>query len=528
MTTSTVQQFYIGLLADPEASSELQGRVFAYASKRKIIPVLVALANHPHLDPVLDEALGEFPDAAVKAAWARRFDRSAEVLETLARKDNRASVLEGVAMVETLSADAYMRIAKRRHIKAHWALLQNPAVPVDVKEVAAAQVGEKYTGDGYRASQRLEQAFESQPELLPALASKTSSFAVIQVAAGSEELPAETQERIAEVFDEQCAEIRKSASSGSVNYSYQVMSELDKVVDAAAVVVANESFAQGHVDRVIKAVNASMHNTQRPSSRVFANAVAGRGKQTGPSTPKVSLGAARKASTRAELLGFAKQVSVHKNTSLAMAVLLNPLVDAEIASLAAGALNWTVGPRVLLAKLRDRPVAVAIMVENPALLTDETLAKMEDPRGVLQDVTLQLVRKGRRIPMSVSQSRFVTPSTAIHMPVDTFASADLPLATRKAAADAVMRTLATSDERWEIFESVGESYQGSLAELLSACGMLDGSLDEEPVQVPAELEPQVVSKSSVAAASSPRKVSVSAPVALPAPEVGASEQMFLL
>lgn len=489
MSTS-VQNFYLGLLADPHATPELQKKIFLYASRRKHLRLLATLAGHPNLDDEVDVLLGEFPDASVKAAWVRRPGRDKAILEELALRDTRASVLEGVAMVHDLSTAAYLKIVKRKQRKALWAVISNLTAPLEAKEAAASALGACYntTTVGYREAELLKTMFGDMPELLPALIKEATHPTVLTLAVSSEEISSEKFDEIIKMIADMMLLWTKEVGTAALRY-YDHRQRA--YIDAAETLIKNAAVSLEQLEPLVNAAAAydrcfaAGHSPTQNILGAVSNRKANGAVPLG--STRTALRVARVATNREDLLQYATTAAHTKDRYLASAVAINPMTDGEIMSVVALYLGYYAIERTLLARLRDHEVMVALLAAVPRYISDTWLLKAEHPEKLLTDITLKLAQNGSYLPPSVLHSRFMTPATAVHLPVSTLGNPELPTSTRQAASAALMHALGNRPERWEIFESVGEAFDGSLMELLNACGMLDVSF-EEPEALPEDVE----------------------------------------
>lgn len=488
--STVIEQLYQGLLADPAAAPSLQRRVFIFAKQRKAMTLLTTLAAHPALVPDLDRELSKFNDARVKGAWALRPNRTSEELENVARTDSRASVIVELAGRQDLSDEAYRQMARRGHQKVDWVLLGNPRVSLEVRQDVARRLGRTLTSDSYRTRGKASAALDDQPELHDAFASEASNPLVFSVVAGTPGLTVETQVRIAEAIvatasrahanhlaQEAAAAAAKKAGQRHFYPSYgREYNDLHVLADVLEKLTSNPDYAleTATILRGLEGLHCGHYQFDPKVALVLSRSPSGSGGSGGHNP----LTEARTSSSREVLLKHAQDARTRQDAALATAVASNPASDVEVVAVVASIVPTQAYERILRTRRGETDVIVALLSRvHLYYLNDDMLVSTGEPERVLQELARLFAKEDRPFPRNMLSSRFVTPRLAENLPVSTLSLSDAPVQVRQATTAAIEAAFGGSVQHWEIFETLGDSFSGTLRELLDGVIAIAGDVD---------------------------------------------------
>lgn len=193
---SSAQNVYMNLLSASPVSVTVQQRVHDYAVRIASVGLLTRLAMLPELDPGVEAQLGESEHLDVLLAWSSRPGRSNDELVQRLLRAKRATLLAALACREGLEADVYRSLAGSRYVTVRWTVLQNLAVPDDIRREVATGLAAEFTKQGYSAAEMLRNTLREDLALWETFLRNQSNTTVLSTAAGLPELPPALQSLI--------------------------------------------------------------------------------------------------------------------------------------------------------------------------------------------------------------------------------------------------------------------------------------------------------------------------------------------
>jgi hypothetical protein len=464
MPQDTISMFYLRLLHDPELDSGIQRRVLAYGQTQRNVKLLTELAQHPSLDRSIEATLGTLPHGPVLAAWVARPGRSREDVKVLVTKEKRIGVLEALAGLDSLDDDHYQLLADKPNPKVAAVLVVNPAVPLDVKKQAAATWGKLNTTRGWQARRRALEAFTALPELHDAVASQSRQLDVFELVAASELSPA-TMQHVVTVLGDVLGGQNDGGFRQAPGAALRIIGQL------------GSSPWLGDAERGQLLSVVARYEQDSASSWEVAGC--------DTATRALTLGSTRTRGKRgANLIRDARE-SNDCDVLDKLAATATTSSDQALALALAGNRHSTTGqvdivldllPRnsrgLLDLRREDTDVFATLAARVPWAVDDRLLGRCSDPTGTLVAVARKVRETGGRMPANLLQSRFLTPSVLLELPLEQLVSPDLPTEVSRLAAGELERRFGDDDVRWSVFESLGRDFTGSISELLDTCGLV--------------------------------------------------------
>lgn len=136
-------------LSQEAITTEMQQRIHQYASKTHDHHLMAVLAHYPWLAKDVDDKLRESEDLTVLVAWATRPGRDSEELSGRLLGDKRVSALLPLAALPNLGAEVYQTIARVDSVKLAEVLAGNTSVPLDIRAAKVRQLVSKSPRGAY-------------------------------------------------------------------------------------------------------------------------------------------------------------------------------------------------------------------------------------------------------------------------------------------------------------------------------------------------------------------------------------------
>lgn len=474
---------YEMMLDDPNPPELIQQRVYRRAQALGGRRLLTRLASHPGLADGLAAQLAESTDANVVRAWVEHPSRTTEEVSALLASEKRVSVLNAVAKFVTLDDDAYRAIVRHANHTVASTLLQNGAIPLDVRIEAAKAVfaysqTRKFKGFYQRSKfdGPLLTTLAAYPEVGAHLGVPKRPFDAFYVIACPDISP-ETYEQLASALFTACEQTARTFRAGDM-HGYEMKSAL----------ISN-------VTRSLQEAGASLHATQQHRARAVQLArtleskLRGQGPYGIPSLDKIAkqstaatwpsevyrstaARAAVKAADTTETLRAAFDIIGADETAIRLA-LAHPLLEPEMVGQLAGVkLTWGIARQAAAARVRDLDVLAAICATFPSVFEDRLIVKTGDPTTALVRIMHWTVKFDQDPNPDLYKSRFFSQKLLAHVPARSLLDVGLPGPVRHMVSRLLIDELGDSDEGWVELEGLAAEFRGTIGELLETVHLL--------------------------------------------------------
>ena len=159
-----VSDIFESILNYQSIELDLQKRIFEYSSKNNL-PLLVKLARHKDLSNEIDSLIRKVDSAEVLAAWASRSDRTLEEIKKLISEEKRGTVLEKLAANTEIGLEAIKQLSKVNSQNVMFKLLENSITPLEVKKEVVSNLAGVFKKNCYESKRRFIDILKKNPEL---------------------------------------------------------------------------------------------------------------------------------------------------------------------------------------------------------------------------------------------------------------------------------------------------------------------------------------------------------------------------
>jgi hypothetical protein len=132
----SLEQLYTNMLKytdHEEISVQMQEHIYDYALKHKDHAIMAKLAHYPNLSKSLDDLIGANNTLEILTAWLTRQGRTPAEQMSRLEKENRVTTLLVLAKQHNLPREAYMLVAKHQTPTLDETLAGNYSVPLDIR-----------------------------------------------------------------------------------------------------------------------------------------------------------------------------------------------------------------------------------------------------------------------------------------------------------------------------------------------------------------------------------------------------------
>lgn len=473
-----VHQLYQGLLADPSLDAALQRRILSYA-RRAAWPLLIALCAHPNLDPGIDRELKAVRVASVRAAWLTRPGRPVPAVVAALGDDRRIVVCTAAASVTALPGAVYARLASMGNLRVAASLLANPSVPIRFQRAAATTWGAQVVGSRVVLRDRLHELFTHRPHLLDALASRSYNISVLRFCV-EHPLKPQTLNWVAGRLAVHVAALA-TARDPAPAYQAWVFDTVVHLVEQPGVATAMRRTLATTLAVSAPGSTAVPASPLAVRAHAVATAVSG---AFGGENPELGPPALRRASSSAEEAELILLVATALRTTdrhLAVALALNPALPRAALRAVLPLVHDQYAFGLVLHHAGDPDAAGAILARHPHLVTDALLGRCGDPQATVAALVSDAAAIGAPLSPSLANSAYLAPGIVTALPASYVAHTHLGVDATRALGAALQDALGAAVDRWQIFETLASSFDGTVADLLATCADLAALPDATPL-----------------------------------------------
>lgn len=468
--------FYLALSTSREVSPLIQERMFKLAKASGSDLLMAKLAQVSNLLPELDRKIRQTAGARALAAWASRPERTLQEIEDLASSTRSISVAKALAEQENLPSGVYEKLLRFNNANVAYSLATNPSTSSSVRVKCAPLLA---ANNNHRRAQRLAPFLGSDEDFLKAyvFAEEKSSAALLSLAQIAD-LPEDIQESIVEEF-------KKAKQSGD---KHRQISDLMYAINGSL-----GSFDRKLLQEIISILeSAGFVSNYYYLTRIKAEAAS-------PLKPNLRKAIAACKSSE-ELERF-----VDANLSLiagplASLVALHPKVTSGVLEKVSNKIEWYAISGIINRYAKYPEFLGILLFNHPSSLTDALLFASQGPETVIKQILDLSTRHNRAAPVSALSSRFFTADLAKGLPARHIRSTEMPETAFMAVEELLEKTFGSRSDAWETFESLLESHEGTIGELIEMVAALVeiDSGDSKESRPPARLKskPQDLNASS--------------------------------
>ena len=159
-----VSDIFESLLNNPTIEENLQERIFSFGVKNNQA-LVVRLAKHKDLKPYIDGLIRATGSAEILAAWASRSDRTLDEIKNLIAEERRGTVLEQLAANTEIGVEAIKQLSEVSSQNVMFQLLENTSTPEDVKKEVITKLSGVFRKNSYDSKRRFVDIIKKNPSL---------------------------------------------------------------------------------------------------------------------------------------------------------------------------------------------------------------------------------------------------------------------------------------------------------------------------------------------------------------------------
>ena len=465
MTYSELDRTLELLAGADQLTETTQTRLVEHAVSRRKQVLLAVLARRTDLPDRLSDSVLAAGNAGVVAERMRALTLSGkqEQVRLLLAREKRAVVNRGIAEMENLPENLYRELVRTDKKTTLIALMKNTSAPVEVREIAAATLLNTFGIDGVPHKLKpalLQLGGLAARVIAPGGDLRSWRFVLEHCACTSQD-----RGRAATLLATRLENLTDRDLRGSIGAA--VIFDADRIASTLVLRPLDEQPAK----RLADAINETLARCveldtfiSRRSLESLAVRVEDLGRVRGSKDIFEQIANATSADDLAHAL------LAHKGS-----LLTTPETLALLGSEWFGPQHWSVIHNswqnltdVRTAIRNPRAGAVAYLALRAAWLggVDELLALCDDPHAVFDELVDIEKTWGLGLTSELLSSRYLTDAHLEKIPIGL-----LGYASGQKAMNFVARTIeevADSQETWEAFVSLGQSFEGNLVELLEA------------------------------------------------------------
>lgn len=463
----SVLRFYNTLVHyAPVLDPALQREIRSFAERKNENSLLVALLGRGDLDPEIERQLSASKQLPVLVAWASRPGRTPAELQQRLLSETRVAALLPLAELPDLPADVYRAIAAVKSTKLGEVLAGNPAVPLEIRVDKIREFAARTPRRSYNPGAVLAVLCGDEPALYQAAVSTACVTGYLAVCVKSGSL---TEDGITAVVDR----FRQAMPPGSYEHATSVVS----LVESLSQVPLTYEHIQVISDACGTIKQTHSHHLGSWASQRLDEALRTMNKRQGPLSEKIR---DLTAATDPELVKglYAEACTLASDADdmvrLADAAVVNPHTPTEIIRAEYAAYRLDTGRfRLLLERLDERgDVEFMAQVIRDGRAPYVSLDGLGNAASAVRTAVLELRAAHLPVPYWLRGASFVLADAELTLEAFPWSSVVemLPGAPDELSAK-VQSTLVSelgSDQRlWEMFETLGNDYEGSFHELVA-------------------------------------------------------------
>ena len=470
---------YRALLDAATPPIKLQHRVLQYAIRTKSNGLLARLAEHPALDPAIDEQLRSHPSAAVKSAWAGRPGRTVEELTELIVSEGRITVLTALAVRPDLPQEIYRAITEQADGQAAlMVIMENPAIDVDIRAAASRRFGAVLPRDNGELDVKRIKAYtkfiSKCPDFINDIVRDTHNLGFMFAAFLASPLEQPEQRKVVDLMCERHGQ-DLSTSFGNSHYRWGWLVNMGEALSNCG--NADPESAMKIANLLANVHKTTIHDPSKSSSysdlatRVRAAIGMTRHDYLGDIKAAQSSAEMDHLITRINMAGVGANVRYGRSpfeasrlSAYALAIMASPVsTPTQVASVVHW-LNWS-SVHLVVTVSDDVDKVAAVLWSMPSIGIDRSLARQSDPHAVMRSLVKRYAEQGGRIHEDVLTSKYLTADIARGLPLTALLNASLPAMVAGHIAGLLTEGLETQ-EAWTTFETLGKNFSGSIKDLV--------------------------------------------------------------
>jgi len=478
---------------------EFQRRVLQVAKTSKNEDLAAALARREDTLPEIDDDLGSWGSAKVQSAWFARPGRDLAAVAKRLGREKRVTVLEVIAALPDLDPSIYEICARRNAARVALHLVANASAPAESRLMAVRTLAKEYIGLSYARQGALMASLSAcDPEVADAFIAATVDLTVATRAMSSvSTLSTEATEHVFMLCTKRLREAKKlharaaaeqathgtsTSRSGYTRWNsatYELntaVRELVENVKPLSVLAADigdraeffealealmESCRENHLGQADVDVLTLLESVKSCVLSTNGGEVVG--------SPASMIKAAGSSESVMNIL-TELQSNRRLDRSAAMAALLSPHADEEIARTATRAFGWGESLKILETKHRDLSTIVKVVLLAASYGVNdrhiEAFSSNSTPVEFWTAMVTYYARLGN-IPSELLQSKFARVDVIPKLPLRIFSQPDLPGWLVTGFAEYLASEL-TTQAAWDGFEVLAPTHLGAVAQVIRA------------------------------------------------------------
>jgi hypothetical protein len=475
-----VTSFYERLITNSSPiEPALQVRIIEHLARGKAFALLGKFATRTDLSEAAEVLIVARDEAHVLAGWASRPGRTHDELTSRLGSEKRVTTLLPLAKMHDLPVEIYLEIAKRPSVKLTEALMVNPSVPEEIKLSRILEIASILDGrSGWRADLGVAEVAGKSATLLHALAEHSCRPSVLLTALADEpvEIP-----------------------SGMIASLFERIDRFPKDDDARLADLLVRLSIQDLTTPQIKKLRAVVNLVVRESKNSYwfsGSAACATAKHLLSEKGRKHAAQIRSLATSTdveesqkllrELLGTPKSAA---NTlyceAVYPAIAVNTVLPAELVKQYLDEFSGLDESRLVATWCARGEVKALAEHALEAWSQPEWLEKIKDPQPILEAVVSLARSKDEPIPnwLMTHPAVYDQPGTAMmFLPwqslhqvsnVSQFSSDEnVDVTKRDLVVDAAQKLIAermgTDPQKWEVFATLANEFEGTLPDLLDA------------------------------------------------------------
>ena len=457
---------YERMLADPDLASLTIERIARYALTHDVTALLGKLCGHPGLPGHLDEQLAKIDKAAVRRRWIARPGRAPEAIVALLDGETRSAPLQAAAECLGLPEAAYRQVLEHGNEKVWCLLADNPSLPASLySEVAARIAALPLTKSPWKARHRwplLRALSWAAPDAAPAVIAVRPPVPALLAVVDS---PYLGEEHVGQMI-EALAQLKVGTSQHqgpTPDHDYGLLREFASLVES----LASHRYLTPNARTSLAALADAWRPLFKGGNRVEL-VDPNRVKRSAAASCTPSLDS---ASGVAQAVGQACATGDQALAAQLLGLPSDRITKGQCEQLASR-VSYEAKSSVLSAHRGD-PEHLGLLV---ALLggSDDIVGRCVDPQAALQSAMRHMATLGS-VPHWLLKSSLLTGQVLLEAPASLLTARQAP-GTQQLLNQVIAERLGGDNLAWDVFETLLESFDGSIDELLVASvGLAAGS-----------------------------------------------------
>lgn len=490
-----IKGMYLNVIRVSESlDSEFQRRVHHVAKTTKDEDLASALARRPDTLDEIDDDLGSWGSAKVQSAWFSRPGRDIAAAAKRLSKEKRVTVLEVIAALPGLDPSIYEICARRDAPRVALHLVGNESAPLECRILAVKSIAKGYSGLSYARQGALMASLAScDPQVADAFVCGADSLTTVSRAMSAvSSLSMEATDSVLSLCVKRMRDAKKQHAQAVVEDSnnktgyrswnsaaYELNTAVREVMEAtkALAMVGNENADREAALETVQALidicaEGKLGQSDKDLTSILnkiKDSVAWNSVAEQPTSPASYIKAASGPEAVLQILTEANSGN-RLDRSTAMAALLSPHANEDIARAASRAFGWGEAIKILETKHRELSTPVKVVLLAASYAPNDKHIRQFSSNTTPVEFWTEMVTyyaKHGSIPPELLQSQFAQVEVVPKLPLRIFSQTDMPGWLITAFSEYLSKEL-TTQAAWDGFEVLAPKHLGDVAQVVRA------------------------------------------------------------